>query len=276
MARRILPVLLLLAALGASGCTALRALLGDVTKPELTFKRLELSGLSFDAATLGVVYEIDNPYEIPIEIARVDYRLAVEGTRVFEGSPNQGVRIPAGRSREIVFPARVRYAEIARVAKSIFTKQKLGWQASGTLGVDTPVGVVSFPLSKSGTFDRPDLPEVRIAAIRAPRVTASGAELRVALDLVNTNPFPVPIEAIQYGLQLNGRKVGSGNVRNVDLGAGKRRRVELPLQVGFGGAASAVKDLIAGEPTNVRLAGSFDFGALQGPLDVAKRLTLDR
>ena len=190
--------LLLVLAVAGSGCTTLRALFGDVTKPEFNFKRLKLEGMSFDSVTLGLVYEIDNPYEIPIELAHVDYQLAVEGKRLFSGSPNQGVKIPAGRKREITFPAQVRFAELGSAVKSIFTKSSLAYRASGNVGLDTPVGMLKFPISKSGNFDRPDLPTIRIAAIQAPRVTGTSAELKVLLDVTNTNPFPMPLEQVQY------------------------------------------------------------------------------
>lgn len=275
---RLIRLLLVAAALVAfgSGCTTLRALFGDVTKPELTFKRLELSGLSFESATLGVVYEIDNPYEIPIELAHVDYQLAVEGRRVFSGSPNQGVRIPAGRSREITFPAKVRYADLGAVARSIFTKNELQWRAAGNLGVDTPVGLLKFPLSKSGTFDRPELPKVRIAAVRAPTVRATGAELRVALDVTNSNPFPMPLESIDYALRLGGKKVGAGKVRGARVAAGRTQRIELPVQVGYAQAAGGLQRLLAGEATDVSVDGRLDFGSIGGPLEVARRIALDR
>ncbi|WP_373046790.1 LEA type 2 family protein [Vulgatibacter sp.] len=269
----LLLVPLALVSLG-SGCTTLRALSGDITKPDFTFKRVKLQGMSFDSVTLGLVYEIDNPYEIPIELAQVSYQLAVEGNRVFSGSPNEGVKIPARRSKEITFPAQIRFAEIFPAAKSIFTQDRLDYRASGKVGIDTPVGMLAFPLSKSGTFDRPDLPKVRIADIRAPRITASGAELRVALDVTNTNPFPMPLESVQYGLALAGSKVGGGSVRGADVAAGKTKRLELPVRVSLSGAGRSLQNLLAGKATEVELDGKFDFGGISGPLDVARKMTL--
>lgn len=270
-----LAILALGLLLSATGCTTLRALLGDVTKPEFTFKRVNLQGLSFESVTLGLVYEVTNPYEIPIELAEVNYKLAVEGKQVFSGSPNRGVRVPAGRSREITFPAEFRFADLGSAARAIFTKDQLGWKASGTVGLDTPVGILRFPLSKSGTLDRPDLPRVRIAAVRAPRITATGAELRVALDVTNTNPFPMPLEAIRYGLRVAGTEVGSGTVRSAAVAAGATRRIELPL-LGLSQAGQGLQQLLAGRSTDVRVTGSFDFGSLSGPLDVARQVVLSR
>lgn len=263
-------------AFAGTGCTTLRALFGDVTKPEMTFKRVNLQGMSFDSVTLGLVYEIDNPYEIPIELAQVSYQLAVEGNRLFSGSPNEGVKIPAGRSREITFPAQIRFAELGPAVKTIFTKKALNYRASGKVGVDTPVGMLSFPISKSGTFDRPDLPQVHIADILAPKITTSGAELRVALDVTNTNAFPMPLEALQYGLNLNGSRVGGGTVRGANVGAKKTQRIELPVKVGFADAGRSLQQLLAGKATDVAVTGKFDFGSLSGPLEVARKLTLDR
>ena len=268
--------LLLAFTLAGSGCTTLRALFGDVTKPEFTFKRLKLEGMSFESVTLGLVYEIDNPYEIPIELAHVDYQLAVAGKRLFSGSPNEGVKIPAGRKKEITFPAQVRFAELGSAVQTIFTKSKLDYRASGNVGLATPVGQLRFPISKSGTFDRPDLPAIRIADVKAPRLTGTSAELRVLLDVTNTNPFPMPLEQVQYGLKLAGSQVGTGSVRGADVAPGKTRRLELPLKVGLLDAGRSVTRFIAGDATDVEVTGKLDFGSLTGPFEVAKRLSLDR
>lgn len=275
--RRFLSISLLLALVfSLSGCTTLRALFGDVTKPEMTFKRVQFQGFSLDGVTLGLVYEIDNPYEVGINLAEVAYQLEVDGNRVFSGSPNQGLKIPAGGKRDLVFPATIRFADVLPAARTIFTQDKFGYRASGRVGVKTPVGMMRFPISKSGTFDAPELPQIRIADVRAPRVTASGAELQIALDVTNKNGFPLPIEGLQYGLELNGSRVGGGNARGANVAAGGTQRITLPIRLGFLDAGRGLQQLLSGKSTNLGLTGKLDFGNVTGPLDVAKRVTLDR
>lgn len=270
--RRPLPLLLLaLTALALSGCSSLLSFLGGA-RPDATFKRMNLQGFDLEGVTLGLVYEIDNPYDIGIKIAEVDYQLEVEGRRVFRGSPNEGVQIPARGTRDVTFPAQIRFADVVPAARTIFTQGKFNYRASGSMGLATPVGVVRIPLSKSGNFDSPSLPKIRIADIKAPKVSATGAELQVALDVTNGNPFPLPLESVDYGLNFNGSRVGGGTARGTSVATGQTRRITLPVKVDLLGAGKAVLPFLQGRSADVALTGKMDFGSVTGPLKVSEKV----
>lgn len=271
--RRLIPVFLLVfAALLLGGCSSLLSMLGG-TKPDITFKKVNLQGFTLDSVTLGLVYDIDNPYDIGIRIAEVDYQLEVQGRRVFRGSPNEGLQIPARGTREVTFPAQIRFADVLPAARTIFTQGKFDYRASGNMGLSTPVGMLRIPLSRSGQFDSPELPKLRIADIRAPKVTGTGAELQIALDVTNSNPFALPLESIDYGLSFNGSRVGGGNARGASVAAGKTRRITLPVKVDLVGAGRAALPFLSGRAADVALDGKMDFGSVAGPLRASQKLT---
>ena len=158
-ARTIAAALLLLS---LNGCAYLRAALnGGFKRPSLSFQKIEAAGWSLDGVDLNVVFRVDNPNDLALEIAKVDYQFAVEGHRVLQGSPNRGVRLPANGTRDLVFPARVKFIEVLPAVTALFTKDTLRWQATGTLGVDTPIGILEYPLTKSGAVKVPDARKFR-------------------------------------------------------------------------------------------------------------------
>jgi len=128
------------------------ALLSDVlqaafVKPTLTFKTARLSNLSLEALTLDTVWQLDNPNSVGISLARADYQLTVEGKQVVAGAPPSGLTIPANGSTELTFPASIKLTDIFPLAADLATKDFATYRVAGTVGIDTPIGVLDFPLS---------------------------------------------------------------------------------------------------------------------------------
>ena len=148
--------------LSLNGCAyAKAALCAAFQKPELSFQRIEASRWSLDGVDLNVVFRVKNPNDLALEVAKVDYQFEVEGHRILRGSPNRGVSLPANGSKDLVFPARVRFVEVLPAVTAIFTRDNLRWRASGTLGVETPIGILDYPLTRSGHVQVPDLRKFR-------------------------------------------------------------------------------------------------------------------
>lgn len=271
MRRLIQLFLLVTATLALGGCSSLLSILGG-TKPDITFKKVNLQGFSLEGVTLGLVYDIDNPYDIGIRIAEVDYQLEVEGRRVFRGSPNEGLQIPARGTKEVTFPAQIRFADVIPTARTVFTQGKFGYRASGSMGLSTPVGMLRIPLSRTGQFDSPELPKIRIADVKAPKVSGNGAELQIALDVTNVNSFALPLQSMDYGLSFNGSRVGGGNAKGASVAANQTRRITLPVKVDLAGAGRAVLPFLQGRSADVAVDGKMDFGSVTGPLKASEKV----
>ncbi|AKU92913.1 LEA type 2 family protein [Vulgatibacter incomptus] len=267
-------ILLLLCAtfLNSSGCSLLQMIAGN-KKPDLTFKEVRFAGWSLDQVQLDLVYELDNPYDVPLNLAKVAYQLEVEGRRILSGSPNQGLKIQPRKKQTLVFPAQVHFLDVIPTVTALFTKSSLGYRASGSLGVDSPLGVISLPISKSGLIEVPKLPSLDLAGISVPQKSASGATVALALDVTNHNAFPLPVTGLDYALQLGGSKVGGGKAQGALVNPGERRRIEIPVGVSLAGASSAVLSLISGKPADVGVTGQLGLGKIATPIDLKKRLT---
>jgi len=271
--RSLLLALLLLSSVGLGGCALLQTLAGD-KRPELTFREVRFTGWSLDQVHLDVIYELDNPYDIPLSLASVAYDLEVEGRKILSGAPKEGLKIQPRKSQQLVFPASVRFLDVIPTVEALFRKSALGYRASGEIGVQTPVGVIGLPLSKSGDIDVPTLPSIELASVSVPKKSLTQATVEVALDLTNRNDFAIPMAGIDYALRLGGAQVGGGKSQGKTLRPGERTRIQIPIGVNLVGAGQGVLALVSGKPADVGLEGKLALGGIEAPLDLKKRLTI--
>lgn len=258
-----------------SGCALLQAAIGG-QRPSLTFREVRFTGWSLDSVRLDLIYELHNPYDVPLRLAQVAYQLEVEGRRVVSGAPKQGLNIRPRRKQTLSFPATIHFLDVIPTVGALFSKKSLGYRASGRIGVDTPVGVIALPLSKSGDIAVPKLPKVRITGIQAPRVTPQGAQLTLGLSVENTNPFPLPLQGIDWAFQVDRHRVATGSAAGATVAGSRTQRVQIPIQLGAGAVAGAARTLLTGGTADVGLQGNLRLGKVNAPLHLTERLRLTR
>lgn len=269
--------LLLLATLGLGllgGCASLQGMLSNAfQKPRLTFKTARLQQASLSDATVDLVYQLDNPNPLGLNLASISYAFFVEGKQVVAGTPAKGLAIAANGSSELVFPANVKFADIAPVVQVFLTKDTAQYKAQGSIGIQTPLGVLSFPLEHEGTFEVPKIPQVQFTSPRVANVSLQGATVNFPITVKNRNSFALPVAGITGALKLAGTSVGT--LSTGDLGLlqpGATREITLPLTINFLSAASAASALRGGGSAQVKLEGQLVSGSSRLPLDVNQLL----
>ncbi|RKH51733.1 LEA type 2 family protein [Corallococcus llansteffanensis] len=272
MKKRAFLVFLALSVFTLSGCAALQSLLsGAFKKPTLRFKTARLANASLSDATVDLVYELDNPNSLGLKLASVDYSFFVEGKQVVAGKPKSGVNLKSNGKSELVFPANVRFADIAPVVTTFLNKDVAAFKAQGSLGIQTPIGIVKLPLEKEGTFAVPKIPQVQFQAPRITNVTLSGATVEFPLSITNRNGFPLPVSGITGALKVAGASVGNLNTGNLGmLDASGTKQVTLPLTINFASAASAAMALRSGGNAQVSLNGNLTSDAQSVPLNLSQ------
>lgn len=273
--------LLLLATLGLvllSGCAALQSLFKNAfKKPRLSFKTARLAQASLSDATVDLVYQLDNPNPLGLSLASVSYAFFVENKQVVAGTPAKGLNIAAKGKSDLVFPANVKFADIAPVVQTFLNKDTAQYKAQGSLGIQTPIGIISFPLEHEGTFEVPKVPQVQFTAPRISNITLQGATVNFPLTVKNRNSFALPVGGISGALKVAGANVG--NLSTGDLGlleAGSTREITLPLTINFLSAASAASALRSGGNAQVKLEGQLVSGSSRLPLDVSQLLNFQK
>jgi LEA14-like dessication related protein len=268
--------LLVLAVLGLftlSGCAALQNLFKSAfQQPRLTFKTARLANASLADATVDLVYEVENPNSIGLSLASVDYAFFVEGKQVVAGKPRN-----ANGKSELVFPANVKFADLVPVVQTFLTKDAAKFKAQGSLGVKTPLGVLSFPLEKEGTFPIPKIPSIKLESPRITNVNLSGATVEFPLSVTNRNGFPLPVAGVVGALNVAGANVGNLSTGNLGLlEAGGTRQLTLPLRIDFLQAARAASALRSGGSAQVRFDGKLTSDGQTVPVDFSQLLNFRR
>ncbi|MGZ3460236.1 MAG: LEA type 2 family protein [Archangium sp.] len=261
-----------------AGCASLQQLAKNAfQKPRLTFKTARLAQASLADATVDLVYELENPNPLGLNLASVSYAFFVEGKQVVAGAPAKGLSIPAGGKTELTFPANVKFADLVPVVETFLNKDAAHYKAQGSLGIQTPLGVLSFPLEHEGTFEVPKIPHVQFDPPRITNVTLQGATVEFPLTVKNRNSFPLPVGGISGALKVAGANVG--NLSTGDLGLlepGGTRQLTLPMKINFLSAATAATALRSGSNTQVTLDGQLLSGGKNVPLDVKQLLNFRR
>jgi LEA14-like dessication related protein len=271
--KRSLLVLLALSLLTVTGCATLKKLF---KKPRVTFKTARLANASLSDATVDVVYQVDNPNTFGLSLAKVDYAFFVEGKQVVAGSPRKGLELKPRGSSELVFPANVKFADIVPVVQTFLTKDAATFKAQGSLGIETPIGVITFPLEQEGTFEIPKIPNVQFEPPRISNISLTSATVEFPLNITNRNSFPLPIARIAGDLKVAGASVG--NLTTPDLGMldGKgTRQVTLPLTINFARAASAATALRGGN-AQVTWSANVTSGSQNLPLNIGQLVQFKR
>jgi LEA14-like dessication related protein len=272
-------VVALAATLALSGCAALNQIAASAfEKPRLTFRSASLQSLDLEGATLAFAFDLENPNGFGLSVARLGYGVELEGTRVATGDMPGGLKIPAAGKAPITFPVRIRYRDVPGIV-SLLGKQRdtIGYRLSGTVGVQTPVGVIDLPMSHQATLPLPKLPSFALDGLAIRSVSLTQVALDLKMRVKNPNAFPIPAGKLDYALALAGAAVARGDDRALSgVAAASSAVVTIPLNFNVLEAGRAATDLVRGTPVDVNLRGTADVGGLPIPLDLGGRMSAQR
>src|SRR3990167_1685650 len=102
-----------------SGCAYLQQFLKTAFRePTFTFKNMVLNDVSLGGLNLDTVWDLNNPNNVGISLAAVDYALFIEGKQVVAGHPDNGLQLAANGSSELHFPASIKFQDITNIIKT--------------------------------------------------------------------------------------------------------------------------------------------------------------
>lgn len=261
---------LVMAAVLVAGCAELSQFLRAAFKePSLTFQRMGLENISLSGLTLDTTWALNNPNAIGISLASVDYALFVDDKQVVVGSPAQGLQIAANASTDLHFPAAIRFQDLVAVVETFLNKDTAAYRAEGSLGVQTPIGVLKFPIAKSGDFEVPKIPAIAFANPRISNLSLQGVTIEFPLTVTNKNSYSLPVTGVVGNLNLAGSNLGS--ISTGDLGAldGKGvRTIALPLTVNFMSAGMGIFNAVQRGNAPVTFDAKLKSGTTEVPLNL--------
>lgn len=138
-----------LAALGSS-CAALQIATGDFEQPKVALRELQLEDVSIKKLDVVLVLDVENPNDVPLELATLSYGLKIEGHEVARGARPMGVTLRASSTDEVRVPVSVSYKDLGSIAAKVIANEAFGYEVTGVAGLDTPIGVLDFPFARKG------------------------------------------------------------------------------------------------------------------------------
>ena len=261
-----------------SGCAYLQQFLkAAFREPTFTFKNMLLNDVSLGGLNLDTVWDLNNPNNVGVSLAAVDYALFIEGKQVVAGHPENGLQLAANGSSELHFPASIKFQDIADVVQTFLTKDFASWRAEGSLGVQTPIGVLKLPLAKDGQFEVPKLPDIVFGNPRVTSVTFTGATVEFPLTVTNKNTYALPVAGVTGNLAIAGSNVGTLSTGNLGAMEGKgAKQVSLPLTINFLSAAGAVVNAVRGGNAQVSFNAQVQSGPQTLPIKIDQLVSFVR
>jgi LEA14-like dessication related protein len=254
----------------ASGCKELMSMLSSSFKePAFNFKKLDLTDISLGGLNLDTVWALDNPNQVGISLASIDYALFVEQKQVVAGAPQQGFQIAPNATSDLHFPAGIKFADIAQVVSTFLTKDNATWKAEGGLGISTPIGTIRLPIAKEGLFEIPKIPGVQFGSPKVSNMGLTGATIEFPLTVTNKNTYGLPVNGLVGDIKLGGASLGKLSTGDLGAMAGKGdKMVTLPLQINFLSAGTAVMKMISGGNSQLKFDAQVQSGTQQMPIQV--------
>ena len=264
---RLFPVLVA-AALVLPGCALLQNLFKSAfKKPDLRFKTANLLNADLSGARLDTIWTLNNPNPMGLSLAHIDYNFLVEDKQVVAGRPKKGLQVSANDKTDLTFPADLKFADLASTLVVFLTKPTAKYRAEGSIGVDTPIGLVKLPLRKEGVFEVPKIPAFNLDSPRITQMNLTSARLEIPVKLTNKNSFPLPITGLVGNLSIGGAKVGNVSAGRLGLIPPKgTETVMLPVTVDLPRALQAANAIRQGRG-KVELSGNLTSGDAKLPVN---------
>jgi len=257
-----------------SACSLLqRAGSSAFERPTLSFKEARLPNVDFQGAELELVFLVDNPNPVGLDLTRASYDLEVEGHKVASGTPRNGLQVPAKGTAAVTFPAKVQWNDIAPALEAVFAMDQIRYKASGELGF----GPVVLQLQHEGTFAAPKMPKLDVGSPRITSLSLTGARLALPLQIENVNGFPLPLGGILGTVDIAGSRVGRIALPEAaPVPAKGRTTLDVPLNVSFLQTGAAVAQAIRTGVAEVKIDGILNAAGASIPVKVAKTVELQR
>lgn len=263
----------------AAGCAGLQDLARSAFRePKLTYRSASVQALDLEGATIGLLFDLENPNSVGVELARASWAVDVGGTRIGAGDMPGGLKIPASGTAPVTLPVRVRFADVPGIVSLLGSgKDVLPYKVSGSIGVKTPLGVVDLPVSHADQVKLPRLPRFGVDGLSVRSVSFDSVALGVRVRVTNPNGFPMPPGALDTAIVVGGASVARTDGAKLQaVPGGASTTIEIPVRVDLASAGRAASSLVQGGDVDVHLQGKADVAGLPLPVDVSARVPARR
>ncbi|MDX1591456.1 MAG: LEA type 2 family protein [Balneolaceae bacterium] len=233
-----------------SGCAALSEF-SDASKPDVEFREMNISNITFDDVTLLFDFNVNNPNRFAISAAGYEYDFQINDRSFVSGTRNEDIRIEQNSTGVFQVPVTLRYEDVYQTFRSLSQQDQIAYGLSTEVNFDLPVlGMQSIPVSTSGEIPVPKPPRIEFGDFNVTRVSLSGADAEVTFRVDNPNTFALSLLSASYNLRVNGREwLDTVLNESIRVESGQSREVRVPIRLNSAQLGSALMDLMGGNTT---------------------------
>jgi len=240
--------------------------------PQVDVRSVDVTAVSFSGIGADVVFAVHNPNALGLDLARLAYELTVDGHSFVQGSGDHKLHVPAGGTGELRLPVAFKFADLAQSLSALFQKRELPFAIQSKLGFGTPLGVLDVPLSYSGKFPVPQLPDVSLSGAQLGDVDLTGATLATTIHVKNKNAFPLPIGQLLAGLNVNGVSLANVSTPPQKLGANASVPMTVNTRIDYLKAGLGVVKAVKSRSAKIALDGGLELLGYKLPVKLQTTL----
>ena len=215
------------------------------------------------SSTMDVKIELYNPRSEPVEVESIAYRLDTgEVAGALSGAVPVGATLEGEQQAKLGFDMEIplpgdRLKVLAQeevVPADLSGEVKLGDGSTASFSRKTGLAV-------------PNLPKFVVADAQAAQYQDGGVEVTFFLRLVNENPFTMPVEVVEYEVEVAGetlRADQAGLGSRLTAGAAEEYEVNIALEES---KVEGLADILASGVINYRITGAVTTSPVKVPFE---------
>jgi LEA14-like dessication related protein len=263
-------------------CGSVGQILEGLDKPSAAVAGARIVDLNLDSATLEFDVDVSNPYSFALPVAQLDYGIRSGDQTLLTGETAGSTTIPAGGVQRLPLRAKLPFQQVLGILSGIAPGAVVPYDADLGIRLNVPGGdSLRLPVSKSGSFPVPTVPEVSLSQVGWEKIGLTEAVAKVDLSILNTNQFPIDLSDLAYNLELFGAKVGSAAIQpGTSFGAGDSKSIPLRFSVSPFNVGTGFINALQGSQADYHLSGlmqvASQFGNIDLPYDSSGKATQTR
>jgi LEA14-like dessication related protein len=236
-----------------SGCSVLNQL---IQKPTLTYKGMAVKEMTLFDGTFLLNFTVSNPNPIGVPVDQMTYDVKIDGRDFIKGSVDKKTSLPGNGSADVAVPIHLNYMDFFKSILDFTQKSELAYEVSGTVLVYG----FNIPYHAKGTLPVPKPPTVTLNHVEIKSMSFMNASIVFVVDMVNSNPFPILMDSLDYQIKLAGLDLAGGSAKAVQpINASGKSTISLPVTVSVLKMGQAILDILGKTSSEYDISGSMQF-----------------
>jgi len=259
------------------GCAALQQI-ANIQEPKLDVQNVRFTGMSFEDIDLAFDIKIKNPNALSATLAALDYDFQINDASFLKGQQDKQISILANGESTVEIPLTLNFKDLYSTFQALKNQDSSAYKLVCGLSFNLPVlGPTRIPVSKSGNLPMLKLPDVKIGSLKLNKITFSGADLELKINVNNPNTFNFLVNNLNYDFIINGQTWAKGLTRSqMRVQEKGESTISIPISLNFMEMGRTIYQMISGDQKlNYQLKGNLDLNTSL-PLLGQVNLPIDR